>query len=198
MKQKSCGFDDERKTLRRRKLEERDGLDADIREQKSLCIRNNFLSIAEVALARTIMLYLNFRSEVETLPLWEILYKKNIKVIVPLTVLEPPHLVAYQIDDPQQELQPGYCGILEPRKSIARIFDPAAIDIVVVPGAVFDAAGGRLGYGGGYYDRFLAQQAPQALRVALAFDMQIVERVPIMEHDERMHYLVTENRNRKI
>ncbi|MHB8809208.1 MAG: 5-formyltetrahydrofolate cyclo-ligase, partial [Desulfobulbaceae bacterium] len=52
--------------------------------------------------------------------------------------------------------------------------------------------GGRLGYGGGYYDRFLALEAPQALRIALAFGLQVVEQVPVEPHDQLMDFVVTE------
>ncbi len=195
---KADKFSDKRKQLRRSKLAERDRLDGDERKKKSAAVQRHFFSLLEVDLAGTVMLYLNFRSEVETMPFLEILYRKNINIAVPLTVADPPHIVCFRLDDPDKQLRPGYCGILEPDISVTRKVDPAEIDIVVVPGSVFDLQGGRLGYGGGYYDRFLANKAPQALRVALAFEMQIVERVPVMEHDERMHYIVTESRVLKI
>lgn len=70
--------------------------------------------------------------------------------------------------------------------------EPASIDVVIIPGSVFDRQGGRLGYGGGYYDRFLAQAAPQALRVALAYELQLVDAIKLQPHDQLMDWLVTE------
>jgi 5-formyltetrahydrofolate cyclo-ligase len=70
--------------------------------------------------------------------------------------------------------------------------DPASIDTVLIPGSVFDVTGGRLGYGGGFYDRFLSNSAPQATRIGLAFSRQLVDRVPMEPHDQYMDFLVTE------
>ncbi|MCW5213519.1 hypothetical protein VU04_11495, partial [Desulfobulbus sp. TB] len=56
----------------------------------------------------------------------------------------------------------------------------------------FDPLGGRLGYGGGYYDRFLTQDAPQAQRIGLAYTQQMVEQVPMEPHDQYMDMIITE------
>ena len=77
------------------------------------------------------------------------------------------------IVDPDVDAEPGFRGIPEPRAGRPRI-EPAAIDWVLVPGVAFDAAGRRLGYGGGYYDRLLPLVPPSSPRVAGAFDLQIV------------------------
>ena len=183
---------EQRKNLRAAKLAERDALSAAQREEKSKIIRDRLFDIEEVAQAKNIMIYVNFRSEVETIPLFEMLSEKQMQVTVPLTIKETHRLIAYHITDPQKELRPGYYGIPEPDASRLSPADPAGIDVVLVPGSVFDPHGGRLGYGGGFYDRFLADDAPQALRIALAFQAQVVDRVPVLDHDEKMHYLLTE------
>ena len=72
--------------------------------------------------------------------------------------------------------------------------DPAEIDLVLVPGLAFDAAGGRLGRGGGFYDRFLATLGPAAARVGVAFDAQILPEVPTDGLDARMSCVVTDAR----
>ncbi len=71
--------------------------------------------------------------------------------------------------------------------------EPAIIDWVLVPGVAFDAAGRRLGYGGGYYDRLLPLVPPSTPRVAGAFDLQIVPRVPAAPHDLTVDAVVTES-----
>ncbi|MCB2184267.1 MAG: 5-formyltetrahydrofolate cyclo-ligase [Desulfobulbaceae bacterium] len=189
---------EERKRLRTLKLKERDGIDPALRREKSVLICEKLLKIEDVARARTVMIYVDFRSEVETRPLFDVFYKRKIQVVVPLTVTKPPKLIPYSIRNPEKELHPGYCGIPEPDVTLAEAVDPAQINVVLVPGSVFDPQGGRLGYGGGYYDRFLSMKAPQALRVGLAYEAQVVDTVPVMEHDERMHYLITEKRLYKI
>ena len=65
--------------------------------------------------------------------------------------------------------------------------------MVVVPGSVFDRRCGRYGYGGGYFDRFLSIEAPQALRIGLAFSLQVLPEIPLKTHDQRMDIIVTEN-----
>lgn len=69
---------------------------------------------------------------------------------------------------------------------------PAWADVIVVPGVAFDAAGGRLGRGGGWYDRLLADPARRGLAIGVAFEPQLVESVPVEEHDARLDAVVTE------
>ena len=74
--------------------------------------------------------------------------------------------------------------------------EPAIIDFVLVPGLAFDRRGGRLGYGGGFYDKLLADGLSQgAWLVAGAFECQMVEKVPVDEHDMPMDVVVTEDRH---
>ncbi len=183
-----------RQELRRRILERRDSIPAEERQRNSTVIVNNLWQIDGFSSAQNIMLYINFRSEVETLPLIEECTKRNIQVTAPLTITKPPRLVPFPVTDPEKDLRPGYCNIPEPDQDRLTPWDPSKIDVVLLPGSVFDRQGGRLGYGGGYYDRFLSQEAPQALRIALAFEIQIVDKVPVQAHDIPMHYLVSEKK----
>lgn len=184
---------DERTTLRTQILAARDGLSPEERQRKSRAITDHLLALPEFAGARTIFAYVSFRSEVETLPLIAHCLKKGATVSVPLTLPAEHRLLAYAVTDLNRDLAPGYCGILEPLPALPLV-DPAVIEVVIVPGSVFDARGGRLGYGGGYYDRFLQSAAPQALRIGLAFDLQVVAAVPLKSHDQQLDYLITETR----
>ena len=84
----------------------------------------------------------------------------------------------------------GAHGILEPARSLPA--DPAELRVVVVPGVAFDARGGRLGHGGGHFDRLLAQG--DALRVGLCFENRLMAEVPMDAHDIRMDVVITEKR----
>jgi 5-formyltetrahydrofolate cyclo-ligase len=88
-----------------------------------------------------------------------------------------------------EDLEPGFKGIPEPVEACERV-GPEAVDLVIVPGVAFDVRSGRLGYGGGFYDRFLA--SCRAPRIAVAFSMQIVDGVPCDEHDLPVDVVVTE------
>jgi len=118
----------------------------------------------------------------------------GIRVCAPLTVVKGRQLIAYELSGADNELVAGYCGIPEPNPALCARVQPAEIDTVIVPGSVFDEQGGRMGYGGGYYDRFLANQAPGATRVGIAFELQIRPYLPLQPHDQRLHCLVTEGR----
>lgn len=86
-------------------------------------------------------------------------------------------------------LQLGYRGVREP--SGPRI-DTEVVDVAVVPGVAFDPHGGRLGHGGGHYDRLLAQLPEDTLRVGVCFACQVVPRVPRAAHDEPVDVVITE------
>ena len=88
-------------------------------------------------------------------------------------------------------MNPGHMGIPEPDPARTRRWQGTP-ELVIVPGAAFDPSGGRIGYGGGYYDRFLG--ASGATTVALAFQCQLYEALPQDAHDKRVDMIVTEER----
>lgn len=139
-------------------------------------------------------IYCNYRSEVETGLLLRHCLQDGKIVLVPKSVPEQSGLLAVTITNPATDLQPGFMGIPEPIASLLEgpLLHPQSIDVSVVPGAVFARSGHRLGYGGGYYDRFLAQTAPRSYRIGLAFSMQLVEHIPVLPHDVPMDMLITE------
>ncbi len=186
----------DRQTLRRQVLERRRSQSPEEQEEKSRRIMENLLSLPETDQAETIFAYVNFRDEVRTTGFIDRCLAMGKVVSVPLTIVRPPGLLAVRITDPAGDLTPGYCGIPEPLPELAvrQSVDPDAIDLVLVPGSVFDSRGGRLGYGGGFYDRFLCHQAPRAKRIGLAYEMQVVDRVPVEPHDQPMDMVVTEKR----
>ncbi len=182
-------------SIRKKMLKERDALSKEIIKKKSTIIKKKIFTIKEVKEADSFFVYVNFRSEVETFDIIDELLKKNKKVTVPITHLKEKRIDAIQITCPQEELTPGYCDILEPKKEmwVNKKVDPKDIGVILLPGSVFDERGGRFGYGGGYYDRFLAN-TPEAIRVGVAFELQIIEKAPLQDHDELMDYIVTEKR----
>ncbi len=95
------------------------------------------------------------------------------------------------------ELEPGMWGILEPPRSrwqeAGKSVDVEELDLIMVPGVVFDRQGGRLGNGAGYYDRLLAAARPDAHLVGVCFESQLTEKVPMAPHDVVMNKVVTES-----
>ncbi len=185
---------DERQMLRNKILGARDLLSASERHEKSSSAIQNFWSLPEMKHWSTLFIYVNFRSELETLELIYQCLSQGKRVAVPLVDASTVRMIPLLIKDPEKDLVPGYYGIPEPDPQKSLRVAPREIDAAVIPGSVFDIQGGRLGYGGGYYDRFLVNDAPQAKRIGLAFEMQVVEKVPVEPHDQPLDILITEKR----
>lgn len=184
----------DRNILRKKVLSSRNKIEYAELHSMSNDIYEKLCSLPEFKQANNIFVYMHFRSEVETTQIIENCFKTSKIVTIPHTLVEEKKLLSVQIQDQVKDVIPGYCGIPEPTIELLQsaVYDPRKIDIAIIPGSVFDKNGGRLGYGGGYYDRFLADQASNALRVALAYEMQIAERVPLEAHDQLMDYVITE------
>ena len=183
-----------RSDLRKNILSLRDQLPPNEQALKSRAIADRLWKIPALADSATLLIYVNFRSEVETIPLINTCLKKGLRVCVPLTITAEHRLLAYEITDLERDLAKGYCGIPEPDPQRLTLVEPNTIDTVIIPGSVFDQQGGRLGYGGGYYDRFLQYSADKALRVGVAFDLQLIDEVPTEPHDQNLNYLITETK----
>jgi len=139
--------------------------------------------------ARVVHTYVAWRNEVDTHDLLRRLLQKGRRVAVPKVEPATGHLQHYFIAD-FSELQEGAFGILEPPSDLSRLAAPSQIDIVLVPGLAFDRAGNRLGMGKGHYDRFLAEG--HAPKIALAYDFQLIEKLPVAAHDQRVAMIITE------
>ncbi len=183
------------KQLRKDILARRDQLSKNQRTEKNEAITKTLLSLDEIRKSNNIFIYVSFRSEVETLPLINTLLQQGKNISVPMTRVKEKRLDIIAIENPEQELVPGYCNIPEPKESIAasRTLNPEWLDLIILPGSVFDERGGRFGYGGGYYDRLLAR-IPSAGRCALAFEVQLVKELPLQDHDQLLDCIVTEDR----
>lgn len=143
--------------------------------------------------SRVIMTYVSFRNEVKTKN-FIVEALKTHRIIIPMSILETKEIELSELKNYDQELSVGAYGILEPKKEFARTVSHGIIDLVIVPGAAFDVEGNRIGYGAGYYDKFLSKLDKSVPKVALAFDFQIIENVPAHEYDVPMDYIITENR----
>lgn len=179
----------DKRALRKRILALRDGLDPDTRAQRSAAVRDRLMALDVYRAAGTVHLFVPFGSELDTRPLLTELWAREARAVLPRVA--PDRQLEHLIVRSWDELEPGAYGIPEPVAACPAV-DPGQVDLICVPGVAFDAQGGRLGYGGGFYDNFLG--ACPAPRVALAFDLQIVEAVPREAHDLKVDTIVTERR----
>ena len=174
-------------------LSKRDRLSFSTMSYLSKKITNSFRKLEEYQTSRMPLIYVSFRSEVDTHQLIRERLNSGLEVAVPKTDVTNRRLETYLLKDWEKGLRPGAYGILEPDVKVVSLIRPSQIDMVVVPGSVFDRRCGRYGYGGGYFDRFLSIEAPQALRIGLAFSLQVLPEIPLKTHDQRMDIIVTEN-----
>jgi len=151
-------------------------------------------ALPEYAAARVVALYAPMRGEIDTGPLARDLRSRGVVVCYPCVAQGHRVLAFHDVPD-EALLRPSRLGIPEPTEDMPRVL-LTSIDVVVVPGLAFDEAGGRLGWGLAYYDNTLAA-ALQALRIGLAFELQIVPAVPLAADDERVDVICTETGARR-
>ncbi|MGI6631151.1 MAG: 5-formyltetrahydrofolate cyclo-ligase [Bacillota bacterium] len=181
-----------KKQMRKNILKARMSLDHRQVEEKSAMICEKILNLAEFKKAQTVMAYLPIRNEVDVKPLFRFLWAEGKRLVIP--VCDPPNIaiIPSEIIDLADDLEPGTWGILEPKKDKMRPVSPRDIDCVIIPGVAFDPACNRLGYGGGYYDRFLPKLRENTPKIAVAFQVQIVPELVPDVYDIPMDMVITE------
>lgn len=181
-------------SLRKEKLAERKTLSRAAVRIKSTKIQKMLFKLPEFKKAQTVMFYVSFGQEVAThAMIKEALHQKK-KVVVP-KIKSNRTLAVYEITNFNKDLTRGSFGILEPKHSKRRSTPKTEIDLVVVPGVCFDLKKGtRLGFGAGYYDRFLQGSKDTTALIGIAFEQQLARGVPCKVHDVSMHKIVTERR----
>lgn len=172
----------------------RDEIPEEIRERASLVIKERLFALEEFQKASYPVFFVSFGSEVNTRPMIIDALQMGKQVIVPLTEKKERRLLLSRLEDFEKDLQPGVFGILEPHAESFRPVSPEDVDLVLVPGLVFGLNGYRIGYGGGYYDRFLENIPVEVPRIGLCYEGQVVEEVPHGNHDFPVNKIVTEER----
>lgn len=155
------------------------------KQHMDCCFCRSFLQMPEIAGAKMVYCYVSCGTEPDTHGLIRTLLNRGISVAVPR--VSGTSMEFYQIAG-FRELVPGYMGILEPAVHCRKAEDTQAP--VLVPGLAFTKKGERIGYGGGFYDRFFEQE-PDHLRIAFAYPFQIAETIPVGMLDQRIHWIIT-------
>ncbi|MBI5098673.1 MAG: 5-formyltetrahydrofolate cyclo-ligase [Nitrospirae bacterium] len=182
-----------KKTLRENLLRKRDRIKPEKKHAKEASIRKRLYASVDFRKAKSIMFYASFRSEAATMPC--IIHALKLKKIVmlPLVDRKKDTLRIFQICD-VSDLEAGFMGIPEPKVNRMQERHLNDLDVVIVPGSGFDSDGNRLGYGAGYYDKLLSKSKRNITKIALAFEEQIVQKIPGEKHDVRMDKIITEKR----
>ncbi len=179
-----------KRALRDLVLDRRDAMAGEERRAAGAALFARLTAVPAIADASAVLCFASFRSEVDTAPFISWCLARGVAVALP-RIVAAHHMEAFAIAGEQGDLAPGRFGIPEPRAGLPLV-EPAAFDVVIVPGSAFDRGGGRMGYGGGFYDTFLARMRADACRIGICFDLQVVDRVPREPHDLCVDLIVTE------
>ncbi|MGB9715175.1 MAG: 5-formyltetrahydrofolate cyclo-ligase [Thermodesulfovibrionales bacterium] len=182
-----------KKIIRKEALEKRDFIPHAERREKDELIKFNLFNLSEFKIVKTLLFYVSFRSEVDTISLIEESLQMNKKIIVPKVDEKMHQLRLYEINN-LKELSSGFMGILEPSLPDERIRDMKDIDLAIIPGIAFDHSGNRIGYGAGYYDILLSNTKKKPPLVALAYEEQLIDLIPSEVHDVKVDIIVTDKR----
>ena len=157
-------------------------------QRLALGLRDRLLTLPELAGVSRVAAFVSQQGEPGTGPLIEELLEAGVEVIVPV-LLDDFDLdwAPFRPD----ALKPGRFGLLVPTTPRQGVDAVATVAVVVCPGVAVDRAGNRLGRGGGSYDRALQRCGPDVLRVQLAYDDEVVDAVPVDEHDQPVDVIVT-------
>ena len=157
---------------------------------KSNKIKNKLFKIDEYKKAKNILFYVSYDGEVFT---HNVIKESFIdkKIVVPISNNEDYSLILSKLNS-FEDLVEGRYGILEPKKEKIEEISIDEIDLVIIPGIVFDLKGNRIGHGKGFYDRLLKNIKKPI--IALAFEFQIIDKIPSEEYDKPVDIIITEKR----
>jgi len=184
----------DKKILRKEILTKRKNIDVVEKEKMDKKILNKFYESKYYRESKNIFIYISYDSEINTKEIINKSLIDNKKIYVPRTEFKTRLMDAVEITSLDDLIESEY-GILEPSIYEPHI-EPNELDLIVVPGVGFDRNGGRMGYGAGFYDRYFKKiskdKMKKIVKLALAYDFQILEDVPMNEQDVPVNYIITE------
>lgn len=176
----------DKKTLRRQLLNHRDSFEN--RDYADRIISNHLLDFSKDY--RRIFTYINYSSEVNTEEFIRKSLQYSKEIYAPICNINNYTMIASRVENFDSLTKNAY-GILEPKFSDA---SNVMFDAIIVPGAAFDIKGNRIGYGKGYYDKFIDALEYNVVKIGLCYDFQLLDNIPTEEHDAKMDIIITESR----
>ncbi|MBW9156665.1 5-formyltetrahydrofolate cyclo-ligase [Clostridium tagluense] len=180
--------------LRKNMLKERKSMKTETVSAFSHIIMDTIIKLPEFLNCKNIMLYLSFNNEVDTYALAKWCLDNGKKVIVPYCIKETREIIPFEINNLTTDLTKSSFGIMEPKHDILKKANTCDIDLIIVPGVVFDKYGSRIGFGAGYYDRFLPKRVKNTPTIGIAFDYQVISKIPTGTYDVPLDFIITEKR----
>jgi 5-formyltetrahydrofolate cyclo-ligase len=186
---------DEKRELMQRVQAALDALSDRVHAQHSYLVAQKLMRQPEFRRAKTVAIFVGYGGEVDTISLIEAALQLGKRVAAPTTDRERRRLVWREVTDPDAQIDLGPLGLPQPLPA-CREADPTQFELVTVPGLVWDERGRRLTRWSGYFDRFL-RLAPRALKVGLAFDLQVVEDLSALTQETVVDVLITDDQVRR-
>ncbi|MFD3158412.1 5-formyltetrahydrofolate cyclo-ligase [Haloimpatiens sp. FM7330] len=180
----------DKNTLRKLMKEKRKNIKPDIRKMMDEQMYNNVINSNLYKNAKTIFIFVSYNNEVNTHNIIKQAIRDDKTLCVPKVISKESGMISIQIND-FTDLEHGAYGILEPKEYCSKI-NPKKIDLAFVPGLAFDKNGGRIGYGGGFYDRFLKLIPKNCPIIGLGYKIQIIDEIPMDENDIKLNNLITD------
>jgi len=175
----------DKQTIRKKYLEIRKNINN--KELKSSVIFNQIINAKEYQNAKVIAMYKNLKSEVSTDALID--YSLNVGKIIALPRVTNDSLSFYKITNDSKLIKSNF-GVQEPISNDNDYIYPDNIDLIIIPGVCFDKNKNRLGFGKGYYDKYL--ENTKIKRIGICFTEQLVDEIPITENDIKMDLIITD------
>ena len=181
-----------KREIRARMIARREALSETLRREWSAAITSRLLALEGYRAARVVAAYASFRAEFDTSAFLAAALAAGKRLALPRVAANRERLEYCFVTDPARDLATGTWGIPEPGVHCERMADGSAVDFVLAPGLAFNRRGDRVGYGRGYFDRFIASLPGRPLVAAGAYSMQLVGQLPVEPHDRGVQVLVTE------
>ena len=157
--------------------------------RRSEAVMRQVEALPEFRKARVVLLYWSMADEVQTHAFVNRWYGDKVLL---LPCVDGDDLLLRQYTGPQCLVEGEQFGIGEPDASLPVYTDLDSVEMIIVPGVAFDRAGNRMGRGRGFYDRLL-KSTPNAVKLGVAYDFQLIDSVPVEPHDVRMNRVITEH-----
>jgi 5-formyltetrahydrofolate cyclo-ligase len=188
------GIQDKKLEIRNEIGKRLDALSDGEHSKKNTIITERLFNFANFLESKISLLYMDLGYEVKTHEIIKRCLRYNKVVILPAFMEDTYRMKLMKIDNLGSSLRPGPRGVLEPNPAKCKAVPIEHIDIAIIPGIAFDEKGGRIGSGMGYYDRLIPDLAITTRKVALAFEEQIIQQVPMESHDKHVDIIITDER----
>ncbi|MFA0814307.1 MAG: 5-formyltetrahydrofolate cyclo-ligase [Anaerofustis sp.] len=185
----------EKKELRTKLLAQRETYTKEQIDEISLAIFDKVKRLKSFQNAKTVMMYVTFGKELNTIPFLLECISLGKRVATPICIPQDHTMILAETKNYPQGFVPTKMGIMEIAKDTAVAIDPKELDLIIVPGLAFTLSGDRIGYGGGYYDRLFEKIGDQTILLAPTFDDFIVPSLPTGRFDRKVDILISEKKS---